>query len=134
MAVLNLRVYDGLFVVDLDQVLYFEADDHYCQVCYFSGFTFMLPFGLSAIEHQLLTKTDVATQERLQRLGRKYIVNRERIHQVSTIKQTVTFVDAHGNKISIKISKQVMRDFLDEFDTISSPRNPTEEDTNEMNI
>ena len=37
-------VYGELYVVDLDRMLYFEADDHYTHVYYSSGTHFMIPF------------------------------------------------------------------------------------------
>lgn len=43
-------LYDELYVVDLGQVMYFQADDHYSHVYYASGTHFMLPFGLSKVE------------------------------------------------------------------------------------
>ena len=49
-------VYGELYVVDLDRMLYFEADDHYTHVYYSSGTHFMIPFGLAKVEAALSNK------------------------------------------------------------------------------
>lgn len=70
-------VYGELYVVDLDRMLYFEADDHYTHVYYSSGTHFMIPFGLAKVEAALSNKGRAG--DAFLRLGRKYIVNIRRV-------------------------------------------------------
>ena len=50
---LCLSAHDELYRIDLNQVLYMQADDHYTEVYYASGIHFMVPFGLVRIEAQI---------------------------------------------------------------------------------
>ena len=52
-ACLCLSGRDELFLIDLRQVLYFEADDHYANVYYANGTHFLVPHGLSYIDKKL---------------------------------------------------------------------------------
>lgn len=108
------HTYDGYTNVRSDQVLYFEADDHYCNIVYYSGYSFMLPFGLGAIEDMIKVCQD-EDAEKFIRLGRKYIVNLEYVHQVNTVAQTITFVNATANKITIRSPKNVLRDLINKL-------------------
>lgn len=104
---LRLGVYGELFNIDLTQVTYIEADDHYSLVHYATGNAFLVPFGLSDIQDAIGEGTP------LLRLGRSYIVNTRYIFHVNAIKQQVLLYDAHGNHTTIKLSKPIVRELID---------------------
>ncbi|MBR2239075.1 MAG: LytTR family transcriptional regulator [Prevotella sp.] len=108
---LCLVAHDEMFIIDLQKVLYFEADDHYAHVYYASGTHFMVPYGLAKIETALAQKGSEA--EALQRMGRKYIVNTNRIFRVNTITENVSLADDQGGNIFLHIPKTVLRALLD---------------------
>lgn len=108
---LCLGLYDELYVIDLELVLYFQADDHYTHVYYASGAHFLLPFGLSKVEAAVGEITE--DTKFLVRLGRKYIVNTRRIFHINTIKQTLLLSDDHGNTQSIHLPKPVLRSLME---------------------
>ncbi len=110
-SLLYLSAYDELYVIDLDKVLYMQADDHYTDVYYASGTHFLLPFGLVKIESRL-TSVD-SERFRLMRLGRKYIVNLRRVFRINTVKESIFLSDDLGNNISLHISKPVLRGLID---------------------
>ena len=110
-SLLYLCAYDELYVIDLDKVLYMQADDHYTDVYYASGTHFLLPFGLVKIESRL-TSVD-SERFRLMRLGRKYIVNLRRVFRINTVKESIFLSDDLGNNISLHISKPVLRGLID---------------------
>lgn len=110
-SLLCLSAYDELYVIDLDKVLYMQADDHYTDVYYTSGTHFLLPFGLVKIESRL-TSVD-SERFRLMRLGRKYIVNLRRVFRINTVKESIFLSDDLGNNISLHISKPVLRGLID---------------------
>lgn len=110
-SLLYLSAYDELYVIDLDKVLYMQADDHYTDVYYASGTHFLLPFGLVKIESRL-TSVD-SERFRLMRLGRKYIVNLRRVFRINTVKESIFLSDDLGNNISLHISKPVLRSLID---------------------
>ena len=111
---LCLNLHDELYLINLEQTLYFMADDHYTHVFYANGARFMLPFGLSRIEERFIQLANHVSLP-FKRLGRKYIVNTLAIHSINITKQTLTLL-AGGDKESktqcLQISKPVLRDLL----------------------
>lgn len=100
-------MYGELYVVDLDRMLYFEADDHYTHVYYSSGTHFMIPFGLAKVEAALSDKWKAG--DAFLRLGRKYIVNTRRVFHVNAVKQVAVLVDDHGTNYTLHLPKPVLR-------------------------
>lgn len=111
-------VYGELFVVDLDRVMYFQADDHYTHVYYSSGAHFMIPFGLSKVEAAVDEK--LADDKYFMRLGRKYMVNIRRVFHVNAIKQIALLVDDHGNNYTLHLPKPVLRLLMDRLSGVPS--------------
>lgn len=103
-------VYGELFILDLEKVMYLEADDHYTIVYYASGGHFMLPFGLSCVLETLEKKEGV--KEYLIRLGRKYVVNTNYIMHVNVAKQIIQMYDNKGEMYTLHFPKQVLREFI----------------------
>lgn len=108
---LCLSLHDELYLIDLQQTLYFMADDHYTHVFYASGLRFMVPFGLSRIEERLALQA-IRHPHSFIRLGRKHIVNLAAILNVSATKQQLTLLAQGGKTVSIQVSKPVLRDLL----------------------
>ena len=108
---LCLSAHDELYRIDLDQVLYMQADDHYTEVYYASGIHFMVPFGLVKIEAQINIMPDASLSHR--RLGRKFIVNTKRIFRINTTKELLYLNDDAGNALSLHVSKPVLRSLMD---------------------
>lgn len=108
---LCLSAHDELYRIDLDQVLYMQADDHYTEVYYASGIHFMVPFGLVRIEAQINVMPEARISHR--RLGRKFIVNTKRIFRINTTKELLYLNDDAGNALSLHVSKPVLRSLMD---------------------
>ena len=108
---LCLGAYDELYLIDLDLLLYFQADDHYTNVHYANGTHFVIPFGLSKVE-DFITHMP-SPSKHLMRLGRKYIVNTHRIFRVSTVKELIFLTDNQGKNVQLHISKPVLRGLID---------------------
>lgn len=102
------------YIVNLDKVLYFMADDHYTHIFYSNNMTVMIPFGLSQVEEKLINCNFQYKYDFI-RLGRKYIVDRRKITQVSTVKQQIKIIDESGVCTSIHIPKPVVKMLLDSY-------------------
>lgn len=109
---LNLAAHDELYRIDINRVVYFQADDHYSYVYYNNELHVMLPFGLSVVE-QAIDKEQQANC--LVRLGRKYIVNTDRIMRVSSTQCKIYLYDEKGKTHSVTLSKPVIRDLMDAY-------------------
>lgn len=102
--------HNEMYLVDCENVLYMQADDHYTHVYYLTGAHFMMPFGLAeATETIYETLKD---NRFLVRLSRKYLVNIRTVFHINTVKQILVLADAHGNNISIHLPKQTLRELI----------------------
>ena len=103
-----------MYVINLEIVMYFQADDHYSHVYYATGATFMVSYGLSQIE------TFIAEQHPFQsnflRLGRKYVINTSFLFHINTVKQIILLNDLSGTSHSLHIAKPVLRDLIKRFE------------------
>ena len=106
-----IAAYDELYVLDLDKVIYFQADDHYTHVYYFADKPFMVPFGLSRIQAAILEAGEPANY--IIRLGRKHIVNTRRVFRISTIRESLFLTDDAGNNAVIHVPKNALRTLID---------------------
>lgn len=102
--------HNELYLVDCENVLYMQADDHYTHVYYLSGAHFLMPFGLAEVTE---TVYNALKDDRfLVRLSRKYLVNIRAVFHINTVKQVLVLADAHGNNISIHLPKQTLRELI----------------------
>src|SRR5574344_1550343 len=115
---LCLSIYGELYMIDLEMVMYLQADDHYTVAYYTSGTHFMIPFGLSKVEAAIAEKLD--GDNYLIRLSRKYIVNTRCIYHVNAVKQEIQLADRFGNSHSLHFPKPVLRKLIDMLSTTST--------------
>lgn len=106
---LNLVSCDEIYQVNPSEILYIKAEDHYCQATYRSGLSFMLPYGLGQLD-ETFAANGISF---LKRFGRRYIVNLNHIVYASTIKQLLVLGDTLGKRHCLKVSKPVLREFID---------------------
>jgi len=111
---LYLGGHDEMYLINLDMVMYFQADDHYSHVFYATGTNFMVSYGLSQIESFIIDQNPL--QSCFLRLGRKYIVNLSFLFHINTVKQIVLLTDMNGTSHSLHIAKPVLRDLIDKFE------------------
>lgn len=117
---LYLRNRDELYIIDLEQVLYFEAEDHYAHIYYASGYNTMIPFSLSTIE------THLESYPHIIRAGRGYIINTKHIFRLNRIKQSITFLNKapqekpNQSEKSIKLPRDVIKDILQKLNELQS--------------
>ena len=113
MATIYLSGRDEFFAINLNLVVYMQADDHYTHIYMLSGFHFLVPYGLSKIEQMIRHLDDVSN---VIRLGRKYIVNVYYIYHVNFVRSSVHLVDNQGKSIVLHISKPVLRSLVEFMD------------------
>lgn len=102
-----LSIYGELYRIDLEKVMYFQADDHYTHVYYTTGTHFLVPFGLSKVE--MAVSGALPDDKYLMRLSRKYIINVRCIFHVNMLKQVVVLSDDHGTNHSIHLPRPTLR-------------------------
>lgn len=119
---MKLKLYnrDEIFLLDLDRVLYFKAEDHYSSVYYSKDTKQLLPFGLSQLESLIAEQS--ADGIRFLRAGRSHLLNFKRLVHVSVAKESVTMLGYGELLVTIHVSRCVAKDIA------RSMRNEGEED------
>lgn len=108
-STLCLKNHDEIYLIDLTLTQYFMADDHYTYVSYSTGANFMIPFGLGRIE-ELLAEMAMGS---FKRIGRKYIINLDTVHSISTPKLQLTMFTNSGKLVVLRLPKPVLRELVD---------------------
>ena len=103
---MNITLYnrDELFVVHLESVAYFKAEDHFSRVFYINGTDVLLPFGLA-------DKCDDPSVA-FMRVGRSLFLNLHNVSHVNLLKEKLTFVDNYGKSVSLTVSKRLLRNVV----------------------
>lgn len=99
-----------IYMLNLDDALFFEADDHYTRIRTVQGVKFMVPFCLGEIEREIRSK--FSEHNNMIRMGRKYIINYNSVFHMNAIKQTVSLSDSHGQVITLNVSKPALRSLM----------------------
>lgn len=110
---LYLNTRDELYVINLEKVMFMQADDRYTYIYYVSGYKFMIPFGLSKIETAMTKYPDVSSF--IIRLGRSHIINTKCLARINNAKQIVVLSDNKDNNYTLKVSKAVIKDITNRF-------------------
>lgn len=97
---------DEMFEVMPDDILYLKAEGHYTKLFFSKDTKILLPFGLSQVFEEL-TRLKYGTC--FTKLGRSYIINRNRVVYASVIKEYFTMLDRNNNFTSIKVSKNTVK-------------------------
>lgn len=99
-----------IYMLNLDDALFFEADDHYTRIRTVQGVKIMVPFCLGEIEREIRSK--FFEHNNMIRMGRKYIINYNSVFHMNAIKQTVSLSDSHGQVITLNVSKPALRSLM----------------------
>ena len=93
---MNITLYnrDELFVVHLESVAYFKAEDHFSRVFYINGTDVLLPFGLADICEYVCKCDDPSVA--FMRVGRSLFLSLHNVSHVNLLKEKLTFVERHA--------------------------------------
>lgn len=101
---------DEMFLLDLNKVMFFKAEDHYTSVYYNKDTKQLLPFGLSVIEKTIAEETGDEEVNYFVRAGRSYLINAGKLHYLSITKETVMFYSPENKSTSIRVPKNVLKE------------------------
>lgn len=96
--------------MNLEKILFFQADDHYAHVYYDSDAHFMIPVGLSCVEECI--NEQCRENHFLVRIGRKYIVNLNKVFHINVFKQEASLRGLHGKFHVLHVSKPALRELM----------------------
>lgn len=115
-----------IYMLNLDEALLFEADDHYTKIHNLYGNKIMVPFCLGEIEREIRTR--FPDHNNLVRMGQKYIINKNRVFHMNALKQTVSLYDSNGQVVVLNVSKPALRSLMQDTRTSYAMLPPDEPD------
>ncbi len=110
---LCLNLSGEMYMFNLNDIMFFEADDHYTVIRSSFGNKILVPFNLGSIEKKI--KENFPWAVHLMRLGRKFIINTKCIYHINASKQTISLADYYGKTLTLNVSKPVLRNLMDDM-------------------
>lgn len=109
---LCLQKFGELFIVDLDQVMYVEADDQFCHVYYTSDCHFQLPYYLFEFE-EAVAALFADQPHPLVHAGDQFLIHSERVYHVNFSKHVVHLVNPKGKVIHLNVPSPALRELAE---------------------
>ncbi|MCQ2254425.1 MAG: LytTR family transcriptional regulator DNA-binding domain-containing protein [Bacteroidaceae bacterium] len=101
---------DDLVKIDLDKMVYAEADGNYLYITMQNGLRVMVTMSLIQFEKLIENAVTDKTRGMYIRIGRKYIVDRRYIVQICLPKQTLTLSNMATDKsVSLSVPKEALK-------------------------
>lgn len=99
---------DELLRIDIDKIVYFEADGNYTNIVLSNRLKAVTCMNLSKMQKAL---TDKLKEEasRFVRIGKKYIINHNFIFQIHVLNQKLVLSDGENFTYALDVSKDALR-------------------------
>ena len=108
---MKLQVNDDLFLIDLNHVCYFQADDHYAHVYYDTNICRMLPLGLGVLECKI--KDLLKSNSLFIRVGRKFIINKSKVIYINCQHKQVRLAHVVDGTYELFLTKTGVRNLME---------------------
>ena len=110
---------DELLRIDINKIVYFEADGNYTNI--------VLVNQLKGVVCMNLTRMQEVLSERLReqasifaRVGKKYIINHTYVYQINVLRQKLVLSDGERFAFSLDISKEALKKLKGLFEGVSA--------------
>lgn len=107
---LYLNSRDELLRLDINHIVYFEADGNYTNIYSINGLKGIVCTNLAQMQKYLSDnlKEDASI---FARVGKKHIVNMKHVYAVNTIRQTIILSDGATFSFQLTIGKEALKEF-----------------------
>ena len=112
---------DEFLKVNLDRVVYFEAEGNYTKIVIANGLSGMVLTSLGRIEELLATRFR-EDRGRFARIGKRYVINLSYIFRINVLKQELTLSDQKSFSFTVPVS----RDALKKLKDLMTPASPND--------
>lgn len=110
MSLIIFKTRDDLVKIDLDKMVYAEADGNYLYIYMQNGLRVMVTMSLIQFEKLIESMVTDANRGMYIRIGRKYIVDRRYIVQISLPKQLLILSNMATDKpVSLSVPKDALK-------------------------
>lgn len=104
---LNTR--DEVTMLDVEKIMYFEADGNYTRFRYDNGKEMMVSFGISQMEKILASAIGLMKEKPFCRLGRSLIINQRYLMHLSTLNQKILLMGESGYTHQLTVPKATLK-------------------------
>ena len=130
-----IKTRDELLRLNIEHILYFEADRNYTKLLLSEGIQFTFAVNIGKVEEMMAAQiSDPSTV--LIRVGKSHIVNKKHILQINLPKQKLLLLADEGKPRELTIPKEPLRALKDSLEAEvlgGLTKNTTEEDVPENN-
>jgi len=104
---------DTFFRIALSCIIYFEADKNYTNMYLSNGQKLVFTFGLGVMK-DYLKQTLQEDGNHFARIGKRFIINMNYLHEINILKQSLHLYDRTSNKLfTLSVSKGVLKELKD---------------------
>lgn len=111
---LYLNSRDEFFRIDLNSLVYFEADGNYTRFVVGSDYRGMVGRNLASMQDLLKERLGTSTGK-FARTGKRYIINLAYVAHIAILKQELTLSDGKSFTYRISVSKDALKKLRDLF-------------------
>jgi DNA-binding LytR/AlgR family response regulator len=125
---LMIKTRDELLRINIEHILYFEADRNYTKLLLAEGIQFTFAVNIGKVEEMLAAQlADVDTT--LIRVGKSYILNKKHILQINLPKQKLLLLPSEGKPRELTVPKDPLRALKESLENEVAGMNKNEETT-----
>ena len=99
---------DQLLRLEISKIVYFEADGNYTNIVMANKLKAVVAFSLSTME-RFLAERLMGQASTFMRVGRRFIINRKYIFEVSLTKQCIVLSDYTKFAFQLPVSKETIK-------------------------
>lgn len=103
---------DELLRIDINNLVFIEAEGNYSRIHIANNQTGLVCIGLSKME-ELIAKSVSKESAVFARIGKRYIVNLRYIFRISVLKQELVLSDQHSFSYNVSVSKEALKNLKD---------------------
>jgi Response regulator of the LytR/AlgR family len=131
---LMIKTRDELLRLNIEHILYFEADRNYTKLLLSEGIQFTFAVNIGKVEEMMAAQLTDPTAV-LIRVGKSHIVNKKHILQINLPKQKLLLLAGAGKPRELTIPKEPLRALKDslEAEVLGLNKNTTDEATEDEN-
>ena len=109
---LYLNSRDNLLRLDINHLVFFEADGNYTNIVSANKVKHTVGMTLAKMQ-EMLTQSLGEKAHRFVRIGKSHIVSMNYINQIDIPKQTLILSDGHSYAFKVSVSKEALRKLKD---------------------
>ena len=124
---------DELVRINIDRILYFEAERNYTKLILTTGIQFVFTINLGKIE-QILESQVRSYSNVLMRVGKSHIINKNHVLQINLLKTKLLFSTADGKAKELIVPKEPLKMLKEKLEKELLMTAKSEPDPNESSL